>query len=336
MKIRPDQLHNHLQQGIAPVYLLSGDEPQQLLECGDTIRHSAHSHGYDERQVMEAATHFDWGILAVEAASLSLFAQRRIVELRIPSGKPVREGAKAITDYLASPPEDTLLLIILPKVDKNQQRSKWFTTIEKSGVVIQVWPVKAAEMPRWIQNRAQHHGLQLTRESIQFLAQQTEGNLIAADQEIEKLRITHGVGNITLQDVAASASGSAHFTIFELMDAALAGETAKALKMIRTLKAEGTPEPVVLWSVAREVRLAASVAEALSRKEPPAAVFKRQKPPVWQSRQQLLTSGARRLPLHGWYRLIRKLAEADQAIKSSGDPWIVMEEILLGMRGGRV
>ena len=158
---------------------------------------------------------------------------------------------------------------------------------------------------------------------------------MAAGQEIEKLRITHGVGNITLQEVAASASGSAHFTIFELMDAALSAQTARALKMIRTLKAEGAPAPVVLWSIAREVRLAASVAEAIDRKEPPAAVFKRQKPPVWQSRQQLLTSGARRVPLQGWYRLIRKLAEVDQAIKSSGDPWIVMEEILLGMRGGR-
>ncbi len=333
MKIRPDQLHNHLQQGIAPVYLLSGDEPQQLLECGDAIRHSARSHGYDERQVMEAVTHFDWGSLAVEAASMSLFSQRRILELRIPSGKPGREGAKAISDYLEKPPDDTLLLIILPKLEGSQKNSKWFKTIDKAGVVIQVWPVKAAEMPGWIKNRAQHHGLQLTRESIQFLAQQTEGNLMAADQEIEKLRITHGVGNITLQDVAASASGSAHFTIFELMDAALAGETARALKIIRTLKAEGSPAPVVLWSVAREVRLAAGVAEALSRREPPAVVFKRQKPPVWKSRQQLLTSGARRLPLQRWYRLIKKLAEADQAIKSSGDPWIVMEEILLGMQG---
>jgi DNA polymerase-3 subunit delta len=333
MKIRPDQLHSHLQQGIAPVYLLSGDEPQQLLECGDAIRHSARSHGYDERQVMEASTHFEWSSVAGEAASLSLFSQRRILELRIPSGKPGREGAKTITDYLASPPEDTLLLIILPKLEASQTKTKWFKTIDQAGVVIQVWPLKTHEMPRWIQSRAQHHGLQLTRESIQFLVQQTEGNLMAADQEIEKLRITHGVGNITMKDVATSTSGSAHFTIFELMDAALAGETARAMKIIRTLKAEGTPEPVVLWSVAREVRLAASVAEALNRREPPATVFSRQKPPVWKSRQQQIISGARRLPLQRWYGLIRKLAEADQAIKSSGDPWIVMEEILLGMRG---
>lgn len=333
MKVRPEQLYDQLQKSIAPVYLLSGDEPQQLLESADTIRHSARSHGYDERQVMEAATNFDWSTLAAEAANMSLFAQRRILELRIPSGKPGREGAKAITEYLASPPDDTLLLIILPKLEKSQQNSKWFKTIDQSGVVIQVWPIKAAEMPRWIQNRAQHHGLQLTRESILFLTQQTEGNLMAADQEIEKLRLAHGVGNITLEDVAASASGSAHFTIFELMDAALAGETARALKMIRTLKAEDTPAPVVLWSVAREVRLAASVAEALSRREPPAVVFKRQRPPVWQSRQQLLISGARRLPLQGWHRLVKQLARADEAIKSSGDPWIVMERVLLGMRG---
>lgn len=333
MKIRPDQLYNHLQKDIASVYLLSGDEPQQLLESADTIRHSARSHGYEERQVMEAATNFDWNTLAAEAASMSLFAQRRILELRIPSGKPGRDGSTAISDYLATPPEETLLLIILPKLEKSQQNSKWFKAVDQSGVVIQVWPLKAAEMPGWIQNRAQHHGLQLTRESIQFLAQQTEGNLMAANQEIEKLRITHGVGNITLKEVAASAAGSAHFTIFELMEAALSGETARALKMIRTLKAEGAPAPVVLWSVAREVRLAASVAEALSRREPPAAVFKRHKPPIWKSRQQLLISGARRLPLQGWYRMIKLLAKVDEAIKSSGDPWTVMEEILLGMRG---
>ncbi|MEN8214245.1 MAG: DNA polymerase III subunit delta [Pseudomonadota bacterium] len=333
MRLRPEQLHNHLQQGIASVYLLSGDEPQQLLEYSDAIRHSARQHGYDERQVMEATGGFDWNSLAAEAASMSLFAQRRILELRIPSGKPGREGAAAISDYLQTPPEDTLLLIILPKLEKSQQSSKWFKSIDQSGVVIQVWPLKVAELPGWIQNRAQHHGLQLSRESIQFLAQQTEGNLIATNQEIEKLRITHGVGNITLDDVAASASGSAHFSVFELIEAALSGETARALKMIRTLRAEGTHAAIVLWAMAREVRLAASVAEALSRREPPAAVFSRQKPPVWKSRQQQLISGARRLPLQGWYGVMNRLARADEAIKSSADPWILMEEILLEMRG---
>ena len=332
MKIRPEQLHSHLQRGLAPVYLVCGDEPQQLLESADAIRHCARSHGYSERQVIEVTQNFDWSILAAEAANMSLFAQLRLLELRIPSAKTGREGSRAISDYLQSPPGDTLLLITLPKLEKPQQSSKWFRAIDEAGVIIQVWPVRAADLPAWIQRRAQHHGLQLSREAVQFLAQQTEGNLIAAVQEIEKLGVIHGVGNVSLDDVAAAVSGCAHFTIFELMDAALAAEIPRALQMIRTLRAEGTPAAIVLWAMAREVRLAASVAETLNRGEPPAVLFNRVKPPVWKSRQQLIVKAARRLPLQRWHNLTSRLAQADQAVKSHGDPWILMEQSLLQMR----
>ena len=242
MKLRPEQLHQHLRNGLSPVYLVTGDEPLQLLEAADDIRRSAREHGYSERQVMEAGTGFDWNSLGQEADALSLFAELRVLDLRIPSGKPGREGGQAICDYLERPADDTLLLVTMPKLDASQQRSKWFRAIENKGAVIQVWPVPAAQMPGWIKNRAQHHGLQLSFDAAQLLAQHTEGNLLAAAQELDKLRLNHGVGNLGVDQVMESVSGHAHFTVFELVDAALAGDATRGIRILRSLQAEGTPE----------------------------------------------------------------------------------------------
>ena len=332
MKLRPEQLHQHLRNGLSPVYLVTGDEPLQLLEAADDIRRSAREHGYSERQVMEAGTGFDWNSLGQEADALSLFAELRLLDLRIPSGKPGREGGQAICDYLERPVDDTLLLVTMPKLDASQQRSKWFRAIENKGAVIQVWPVPAAQMPGWIKNRAQHHGLQLSFDAAQLLAQHTEGNLLAAAQELDKLRLNHGVGNLGVDQVMASVSGHAHYTVFELVDAALAGNAARAVRIIRSLRAEGTPQPVVLWALGREIRLLTEVAEAMQLRQPLAAVFK--KHGVWQKRQQPVTDCAHRNSLASFHRLVSLLARIDDAIKGGSgiDPWTMIEQAVLRLR----
>jgi DNA polymerase-3 subunit delta len=333
MKLRPDQLHQHLQKGTAPVYLVTGDEPLQVLEAADDIRRSAKEHGYNERQVMEAtARGFDWNSLAAEADALSLFSELRILDMRIPSGKPGRDGSEAICTYLERPSEDTLLLLTMPKLDSSQQRSKWFKAIESKGVVVQIWPVTTQQMPGWIKNRAQHHGLQLSFDATQLLAQHTEGNLLAAAQELDKLRLNYGVGNLDVDQVIESVSGHAHYTVFELVDAALAGDSARGVRIIRSLQAEGTPQPVVLWALGREVRLLAELSEAMQQRQQVAGVFK--KHGVWQKRQQAIMDCVHRINLARCYKLLEMLANIDDTIKGKPglNPWIQIEQLVLRMR----
>jgi DNA polymerase-3 subunit delta len=187
-------------------------------------------------------------------------------------------------------------------------------------------------MPGWIKNRAQHHGLQLSFDAAQLLAQLTEGNLLAAAQELDKLRLNHGVGNLGVDQVMASVSGHAHYTVFELVDAALAGNAARAVRIIRSLRAEGTPQPVVLWALGREIRLLTEVAEAMQLREPLAAVFK--KHGVWQKRQQPVTDCAHRNSLASFHRLVSLLARIDDAIKGGSgiDPWTMIEQAVLRLR----
>lgn len=317
---------------MAPVYLVTGDEPLQQLEAADDIRRSAREHGFNERQVMEAGRGFDWNSLCQEADALSLFSELRLLDLRVPSGKPGREGGAAIVDYLERPADDTLLLITMPKLDGSQQRSKWFKAIESKGVVVQVWPVTAQQMPGWIKNRAQHHGLQLSFDATQLLAQHTEGNLLAAAQELDKLRLNYGVGNLDVDQVMSSVSGHAHYTVFELVDAALAGDSARGIRILRTLQAEGTPQPVVLWALGREARLLAEISEAILQRQQLAGVFKRHG--VWQKRQQAVLDCAHRMSLARCYKLLELLAELDDGIKGGGglDPWLRFEQLILRMR----
>lgn len=332
MKLRPEQLHQHLGKGLSPVYLVTGDEPLQLLEAADDIRRSAREHGYSERQVMEAGRSFDWNSLGQEADALSLFSELRLLDLRIPGGKPGREGGQALCDYLERPVSDTLLLITMPKLDSSQQRSKWFKAIESKGVVVQVWPVPAAQMPGWIKNRAQHHGLQLSFDAAQLLAQHTEGNLLAAAQELDKLRLNYGVGNLGIDQVMDSVSGHAHYTVFELVDAALAGDARRAVRIVRSLRAEGTPQPVVLWALGREIRLLTEITEAMQQRLPLDPVFK--KHGVWQKRQQAVTDCAHRNSLARCHQLVNLLARIDDTIKGSPgiDPWIMIEQATLRLR----
>ena len=335
MKLRPDQLHQHLKKGPAPVYLITGDEPLQSLEAADDIRRSAREHGYNERQVMEAGAGFDWISLAREADALSLFSDLRLLDLRVPGGKPGREGGQAICDYLERTSADTLLLITMPKLDKSQQGSKWFKAIDKQGVVVQVWPVSARQMPGWIRHRAEHHGLQLSFDAIQLLAQHTEGNLLAAAQELDKLRLNYGVGNLGVDQVMESVSGHAHFTVFELVDAALAGDATRGIRILRSLQAEGTPLPVVLWALGREIQLLAEICEAMQQRQQLAGIFRQHR--VWQKRQQAVTDCAHRLSVARSYRLLELLARIDDAIKGGRglNPWLQIEQLVLGMRRQR-
>ena len=334
MRLRNDQLSDQLQRQLAPIYLISGDEPLQMQEAADEVRAAARSRGYTEREVLDAAAGFDWGALNAAAESLSLFGDRRLLDLRLQSPKVGPEGAKALSAYADAPPEDTLLLITLPKLERAQNNSQWYKRLEQTGVVVQVWPVEGDRLPPWIEQRLRRAGLIPEPGVVGMLADRVEGNLLAASQEIEKLLLQQGPGVVSQVQLAESVADSARFDVFGLVDTLLAGESAKGLRMLQGLRAEGVAAPVVLWALSREVRALARMAHevALGRSDEQVMGAHR----VWDKRKPLVRRGLKRRPAL-WRALLVLCAEADRSIKGleRNDPWMLFEEVALGMSGQR-
>lgn len=333
MKVYPDKLREHLRGGLSPVYLVSGDEPLQSGECCDAIRSAARDAGHVTREVLEAESHFDWQRLANEATALSLFAEKKIIDLRLPGGKPGAEGGKAISAYCENPPPDTLLLLSLPKIDRQQQNSKWFKAIERVGTVVQVWPIEAQHMPRWIEQRLRVAGIQPTGEAVQILADRVEGNLLAAAQEIQKLLLLRGAGPLDATALLDAVADSARYDVFELVDSALRRQTGRCLHILRGLRGEGVAAPVVLWALHREAhslsRMSADIARGMSVEH---AISRAR---VFSKRTATVKKGLANLRTAQWLSLLAQCHQADRAIKGllAQDPWLVLERIVLTMCG---
>jgi DNA polymerase III subunit delta len=333
-RIYANELSARLKQGLAPIYLLSGDEPLQLGEAADKIRSSARARGYGDREVLDVDARFDWGRLAAEANSLSLFAEQRIIDLRIPGGKPGTEGGKALVEYAGRPPEDTLLLITMPKLERSQTASKWFKSLDRAGAVIQIWPVEGANLPPWIERRMRSAGLKPAPGVVAMLAERIEGNLLAAAQEIDKLLLLNGPGTVTQEQLAASVADSARFDVFGLVDSALAGKAARCVRVLHGLQAEGTPAPVVLWALTREIRVLCSLAWDIEKGRSAAQAMAGRRD-IWDKRKPLLSQGLQRIRPARWRSLLSSCCDADRAIKglSKDDPWRLLEDIATGIAG---
>jgi DNA polymerase-3 subunit delta len=335
MRVYPDKLSGHLGQQLAAAYLVSGDEPLQLGECCDAIRAAARDAGHTTREVLEVGAGFDWQQLTAEAAAFSLFAEKKIIDLRIPNGKPGAEGSKTLIAYCSDPPPDTLLLLTLPKIDRQQQNSKWFKALDALGVVVQVWPIDPQRLPGWIDQRLQAVGIQPSREAVRILADQVEGNLLAARQEIEKLLLLHGPGPLNADQLAAAVSDSARYDVFELVDSALRGEAPRCLHIIDGLRGEGVAAAVVLWALHREVRSMARISADVAKGLSPDHAIGRAK--VFSKRTTLVRQALSHLRTAQWLALLDRCQQADSAIKGLGSqqPWLLLEDIVLGMSGLR-
>ncbi|MCO7521665.1 MULTISPECIES: DNA polymerase III subunit delta [unclassified Pseudomonas] len=340
MKLAPAQLNKHLQGTLAPVYVVSGDDPLLCQEAADAIRAAARLQGYNERQVFSADANFDWGNLLLAGASLSLFAQRRLLELRLPSGKPGDKGAAALIEYCAKPAEDTLLLISLPKLDGSAQKTKWGKALIEGGQCqfIQIWPVDAQQLPQWINQRLSQAGLSAQRDAVDLIAARVEGNLLAAAQEIEKLKLLAEGNQITVETVQAAVADSARFDVFGLVDAILNGEAAHALRMLEGLRGEGVEPPVILWALARELRLLAGLAQQFSQGVPLDKAFSQARPPVWDKRRPLVSKALQRLSAQRWAMLLQDAQRIDAQIKgqAEGSPWTSLARLSLLMAGQRL
>ncbi len=333
MQISSEDLARHLGSSLKPLYVIHGDAPLLAIEAADSLRAAAREAGYSEREVLIAEQHFKWGALREAAQSLSLFASRRIIDLRIPSGKPGTEGSQALQDYAARLPEDVLTLVSLPKLDKTAQKSQWFSALAREGVVITADDVPRNALPRWIASRLQRQSQSASPDTLEFLADRCEGNLLAAFQEIRKLALLYPAGELSFEQVKDAVMDVARYDIFKLSEAMLSGNAARYTHILDGLRAEGTATVLVLWAISEDIRTLGRVLRNLQLGSQMANALRDAR--VWGPRQELIGGAAQRLRLPMVERAILHAARTDKTIKGlrAGDVW---DELLqLGLRFAR-
>ncbi len=286
MKLGPEKLQAHLAKELAPVYLIAGDAPLLVAEAADALRSHARDRGISDRTLHVVERGFDWKALAAGSRNLSLFAERRMIELRLPTGKPGVDGAKALTAIAADPGEDVLWLVICGQMDGKTAKTKWVKALDAAGVFVQVRNIPVARLPQWVQQRMRTNGLQPGGNAARVIAERCEGNLLAADQEIQKLLLVHGPGPVDEATVMQSVTDSARYDVFQLSDAALVGDTARAMHMLDGLIAEGVAAPLILWALERELRSLARLSWLIEHGTRPADAMARAH--VWSSRRALV------------------------------------------------
>jgi DNA polymerase III subunit delta len=313
LKLNPDTLGSHLDQQLLPAYLVSGDEPLLTAEATDAVRARARAAGFTERETHFLERGSDWSEVRASANNLSLFAERRIVEIRMPGAKPGREGGAVLVELLEARAADRLLLITTPRLDRDAQGADWVRAVEAHGAWVQVWPVDAARFIGWLRVRLRRAKLTADDEALELLAERTEGNLLAAHQEVEKLRLLARGDRITADDVLNSVADSARFDVFKLGECVLAGDAARTLRMLDGLRAEGVEPTLVLWSLSKAMR---DLWSALTS-APGAA------PRAWPRQNAALERGKRRAPRLSFPRLAMRAVRADRMIKGrlAGNAW---------------
>jgi len=321
MRIDSEQLGQHLSRGLKSLYLVYGEELLLALEASDRIRAKALEQGFSERRVLIVEPGFDWGELAMLSNSLSLFAPKRVLDLRIPTGKPGKEGSEALQSLAASLPADTVTVITLPGVDRQGQSSKWFQALDQSGLVVQAAVIKRERLGQWIASRLAQQGQTADAQTIELLIDRVEGNLMAAYQEVQKLALLFGAGQLQFEEVEQAVVDVARFNVFDIGAALLRGDRAHFVRMLDGLQAEGAAAPLVLWAIAEEARTLAKVQAATARGQPLAQVLREAR--VWGARQDLMPAAIRRLSQSQLIAALRRAADIDRMIKglASGDVW---------------
>jgi DNA polymerase-3 subunit delta len=330
MPITSEELPRHLAAGLKPLYVVYGDALLLAVEAADCIRAAARAAGYSERETFFAEQHFKWGELRNSAQSLSLFAERKIIDLRIPSGKPGVEGGQALQDYAANLSPDILTLISLPKLDWTAQKSQWFGALEQHGVMVSADDIPRNALPRWIAARLKRQEQTADETTLEFLADRCEGNLLAAFQEIQKLALLFPAGQLSFEQVKDAVMDVARFDIFKLSEAMLSGNAARFARILDGLRAEGTATVLVLWAVSEDIRTLGKVLQAVQRGGNIGNALRDLR--VRKDRQGLIENAARRFKFAQIERAMLQAARLDKTIKGlrQGDVW---DELLqLGLR----
>jgi DNA polymerase III subunit delta len=334
VKIAANQLSAQLRSTLLPCYLVSGDEPLLVQEASDAIRARARELGMASRELYVADPRFDWDELQSSAGNLSLFAERRIIELRLPTGKPGRRGGEAIAALVAQAGPELLLVVSTPKLDKSVTSSAWVKSLDRHGGIVQLWPVGVAELPRWIHERMRRAALVPDQDAVRLLADRVEGNLLAAQQEIDKLGLLLGKGKVTAADIEAAVADSSRFDVYKLVDAAIGGDAARAVRILAGVRNDGTDAVIVVWALSRELRTLANLSDNVRRGVDLSAAL--QKAGVWRNRQGLIRTCVGRHQATDIHRLLKLARLADAAAKgqSGDDPWSLATQIVMGLAHG--
>jgi DNA polymerase-3 subunit delta len=334
MRIDSEDLPRHLAKGIGTLYVVHGGGLLLAIEAADAIRNAAREAGYMEREVIIAEQHFKWAELRNSAQSMSLFSSRKVIDLRIPSGKPGVEGGQALQEHCENLNPDTLTLISLPRLDSTAMKSRWFAALEQYGTMISADEIALAALPAWIAARLKRQGQSTDAETLAFLAQRVEGNLLAAFQEIQKLALLFPAGPLTFEQVKDSVMDVARYDVFKLAEAMLAGDAERYVRILDGLRAEGTATVLILWTVSEDIRTLAKVLRAMKQSGNLANALRDAR--VWGVRQKLVERAALRFTPTFAERALRQAAQIDKLIKGlrRGDVW---DELLqLGVRCARV
>jgi DNA polymerase-3 subunit delta len=343
MQLAPAQLSQHLQRGLRSLYTLHGDEPLLLQEAADAIRAAARAQGHTERSVFTVAgAHFDWGGVLAAGGSLSLFADKQLLELRIPSGKPGKDGSTALQRIAESAAgnDSTLVLVSLPKLDRATKTGAWFGALENHGVTLQIDPVERAALPAWIAQRLKAQGQQVAagedgQRALQMFSDRVEGNLLAAHQEISKLALLHPPGELSAAQIESAVLNVARYDVFKLSEAVLAGQTLRAQRMLAGLQAEGEAAVLVHYTLAEDIRALKRVRDAMDAGRPLPMALREQR--VWGPREKLFERVLPRITAPTLARLLQAAHQVDGIVKGlkypdwPTDGWQALQRLALAL-----
>ncbi len=324
MQVRADQLPQHLAKGVRPLYTVWGDEPLLAQEAGDAIRAAARAAGCTERQVHTVSgANFDWSSLLGASQAMSLFADRQLIEIRIPGGKPGKDGSEALQRYCEQLGDEVVTLIQLPKLDRTQQSSGWFSALDAAGVTVRVDPVERKALPQWIAQRLALQGQRVQggdegQRTLAFFADRVEGNLLAAHQEIQKLGLLYPPGELGFEQIEAAVLNVARYDVFKLGEAVLAGQVARALRMLEGLQAEGEAAVLVHWTLAEDIRALKRVRDAVSGGKPLPMALRENR--VWGVRERLFERAVPLLTDNGLAALLEAAQVCDGLVKGLRHP----------------
>ena len=327
MKLYSNQLAGQLNKGLLPVYLLVGDEPLQLQEAGDAIKSTAAAQGFSERESYLVDNKFQWHELQNSAGNMSLFSTQRIIDLHMPTGKPGTKGSASIVSFVENMPADVMLIIRCDEWNAANEKTKWVKTIIDKGAFLRVYQPKAAELPQWIRQRCQSIGLQVDNNAIGLLALRLEGNLLAAAQELEKLKMRYADQMVTGKEVAGLVADNARFDVFRLTDSLLEKQPARAIRILRSLQKNDVSAVVIHWALERESRMLCELSFIRSKNRNVSPADYRRFG-IWQNRQAIIQKALNLQPLSHWESSLQKLSTIDRMIKGrlKGNPWLTLEK----------
>ncbi len=333
MQLRPEALDGHLAKGLAPLYVITSDEHLLALEAADKIRGKARAQGYSERDVLTVERNFKWGELLAANQAMSLFGDKKLIELRIPGGKPGKDGSTALQNYAKDLNPDNLTLITLPKLDWQTAKSSWVGMLQQAAVYVEIPNVERAQLPSWIGMRLAAQQQSADRQSLDFIADRVEGNLLAAHQEIQKLGLLYEPGKLAYEQVHDAVLNVARYDVFKLSEAMLAGDPARLVRMLEGLKGEGEALPLVLWAVSEEIRTLLKLKAGMAQGRPLGALLKEYR--IWGPRERMMEPALRRIALPTLEAALQQAAQVDRMVKGlrakqfAGDAWDAMLQLAL-------